>query len=386
MYVTLGGAMNPFRTGQRVTGEFFTDRAEEVARIVRAMRDPSRLLVYGPRRVGKSSAIAMAAERVRQDGGLVVEADLSTASTVTDVTNRLLTSLHRAGRGPRPSLLDFLGSLRMRFDVDQASGTPSVALESRERASPPERQAGTLESVLDRIDALASDTDAPVSVVLDEFQEVVSLGPDRADWWLRSVMQRHEHVSYVCAGSRKALIDRMIGKEGPFFGGFERIWVGPVDPGHLSRWIDSRMEGAGVPALGCGRAVIAAVGPRLEDVMNLARQTYYIAAARGRYEPEDPGRALDEIVRADEAAFHALWDGLTALQQNVLRAVAAGEEALHAAATRGRYALGPSSSVTVAVRSLVDREIVVREARAVAFDNPFFRCWVRAMPLEDIGR
>jgi len=47
----------PFRIGERVSGESFTDRAEEVKRIHRAIRDPSRLLVCGPRRMGKSSAI-----------------------------------------------------------------------------------------------------------------------------------------------------------------------------------------------------------------------------------------------------------------------------------------------------------------------------------------
>lgn len=43
----------------------------------------------------------------------------------------------------------------------------------------------------------------------------------------------------------------------------------------------------------------------------------------------DVGRALTEIVLGDDAVFHALWDGLTSLQQNVLRAVAGGEIALH---------------------------------------------------------
>ena len=378
--------MNPFRTGQRVSGEFFTDRGDEVARIVRAMRDPSRLLVYGPRRMGKSSAIAVAAGRVRREGGLVVEADLSTASTMTDVTNRLLTSLGREGQDRRPGILQLLTGMRLRFEVDQATGAPSVSLEARERAASRERQAETLESVLDHVDRLAVEVGGPVAIVLDEFQEVVELGPDRVDWWLRSIMQRHQNVSYVCAGSRKRVIDLLIAKEGPFFGGFERLWVGPVDREHLATWIDSRMEGAGVPAPGCGHAVVEAVGPRLEDVMNLARQTFYLSASRGSYDPEDPRRALDEIVRADEAAFHTLWNGRTALQQNVLRAVASGEQALHAAETRERYALGPSSSVTVAVRALLDREILDRDEREIAFDNPFFRRWVEAMPLEDLGR
>lgn len=378
--------MNPFRTGQRVTGEFFTDRATEIDAIVRAMRDPgSRLLIYGPRRMGKSSAIAVASERVVADGGLVVEADLSTVSTVTDVANRLLTSLHRSGHAPS-SLWELLGSLRLRLEVDQASGMPSVAIEARERSAGAERQLGTLESVLGRLDALAAERAGPVAIVLDEFQEIASVGPERADWWLRSLMQRHSHVSYVCAGSKRAVIERMIDKEGPFYGGFERLYVGPIEADHLAAWIESRMEGAGVPAPEMGAATLALVGPRVEDIMNLARQTYYLAASRGRFAREDPAVALNELVRGEDAVFQALWDGMTGLQQNVLRAIAAGERELHSAGTRETYALGPSSSVTTALSSLEHREVLAREGGEIGFDSPFFRHWVRKRALPDIGR
>lgn len=366
---------SPFRVGQKVTGEFFTDRADEVERVVRAFRDPTRLLVYGPRRMGKSSIIAMAADRVRSQGGVVVEADVSTASVLSDVTGRLLTSLHRAGHGSRPGLLDVLASLRLRFEVDQASGAPSVALEARERSTPPERQAETLESVLDRLEELAGESDEPVAVVLDEFQEVVRIGPERAAWWLRSVMQRHDHLSYVCAGSRTSLIARMLAKEGAFYGGFERLRVGPVDPGHLATWIDSRLESGGVTADGVGRTIVESAGPRLQDVMTLARQTYYIAAAKGRYEEGDASRALEEIVRGDAPIFEAIWSDLTSLQQNVLRSVAGGETALLAADTRKRYALGPPSSVSTALEALRKKEILTGDDPP-RFDNPFFRTWL----------
>lgn len=375
---------NPFRIGQKVTGEFFTDRADEVARVVRAFRDPSRLLVYGPRRMGKSSLIAMAAQRVRAGGGVVVEADLSTASVLSDVTSRLLTSLHRAGHGRHSGLLDFLRSLRLRLEIDQASGAPSVALEARERSMAPERQAETLEGVLDRLEELAADADHPVAVVLDEFQEVVRIGPERAAWWLRSVMQRHEHVSYVCAGSRQSLIAQMLSKEGAFYGGFERLHLGPVDPDHLATWIDSRLEGAGVRGEGAGRAIVESVGPRLQDIMSVARHTWYVAAARGSYEEGDVPRALEEIVRGDDAVFQALWDGLTSLQQNVLRAVAQGETSLHAAATRERYALGPPSSVSTALEALEKQEVLADDGGA-RFDNPFFRVWVLERTGPDAG-
>lgn len=370
---------NPFRVGQKVTGEFFTDRASEVSRVVRALRDPSRLLVYGARRMGKSSLIAMAAERVRAEGGLVVEADLSTASVLADVTGRLLTSLHRSEPpGDRGGVLDLVKSLRVRIEIDASSGTPSVALEARERSTPPPRQAETLENVLDRIEEQAAEEERTVAVVLDEFQEVVRIGPERAEWWLRSVMERHDHLSYVCAGSRQGIIARMTSRDGASYRGFERLHVGAMDPDHLARWIDSRLQGAGVGGQEAGARIVEAAGPRVQDVMGLARQTYYVAAARGEYRKGDVAQALHELIDGDDAVFQARWNALTPLQQNVLRAVAAGERSLHAAAVRERWALGPPSSVSTALESLKSQEILVPDEQG-RFDNPFFRLWVQRL-------
>jgi len=104
---------NPFRIGTHVTGEHFTDRAAEVTRIRYAMRQPTRLLVFGPRRMGKSSAIAVAEERARKDGVLVVRADLSTASALVDVANRLLRSL--SAQRKKGWLTDLAGRLQLKL-------------------------------------------------------------------------------------------------------------------------------------------------------------------------------------------------------------------------------------------------------------------------------
>lgn len=65
------------------------------------------------------------------------------------------------------------------------------------------------------------------------------------------------------------------------------------------------------------------------------------------------------------------------LQQRVLRAVATGAGELHSQATRERFDLGPSSSVTAAIESLTTRAILSRASGGVDFENPFFREWVR---------
>lgn len=374
---------NPFHIGDHVTGVFFTDRAEEVGRIVRALRESTRLLVLGPRRMGKSSAIGVAAERARREGVLVVRADLSTASALVDVANRLLASLSR--QRPRDRLADFAAALapHVTLSFDEGTGAPRLAFGIERRRASEEAQRRSLEAVIERLAAEVTGEKA-VAVVLDEFQAIRRFGGEPAEWQLRDLIQRHGELSFVCAGSEVSLIQDMLGKDQAFFRAFELLHVGPMDAEHLGRWIDERLTGAGVRAAGIGARAIELAGPRTQDVLQVARHVYARALDGGEARLADVDGALHDVVREEDPVIRATWQVLTTHQQNVLRAVAAGGERLFATATRERFGLPTSSTVAAAVDALEARAILYRGEDGVGFDSPFFRLWVERETLQDV--
>lgn len=376
-------AQNPFRIGDHVTGAFFTDRAEEVGRIVGALREPTRLLVFGPRRVGKSSAIAVAMERARSEGVLVVRADLSTASSLVDVANRLLHSL--SGQRSRDRLVELAASLspHVTLSFDERSGAPRLAFGVARRREPEEGQRRSLDAVIERLAASAGDGER-VAVVLDEFQAVRRFGGEPAEWHLRDLIQRHGELSFVCAGSEVTLIHEMLGKDRAFFRAFELLHLGPIDPDHLARWIDDRLTGAGVEAEGVGAAIIHRAGPRTQDVLQVARHVHSRGLPRGKARVADVDEAVLDVVREEDPVIRTTWLNLTAHQQNVLRAVASGVDQLFAAATRDRYGLPTSSTVATAVDALESRGLLFREGETITFDSPFVRRWVEREAVPDV--
>ena len=79
---------NPFRISGIVTGKYFIDRADELRAVLGTMQGQGeKMLVYGQRRMGKSSILLNAAARLRKGKGKVVYADISPATSVTDVAN-----------------------------------------------------------------------------------------------------------------------------------------------------------------------------------------------------------------------------------------------------------------------------------------------------------
>lgn len=380
---------NPFRIGGSVTGEYFTDRAETVRRISAALGEPqSKLLVYGPRRMGKTSALEVAVARAQRTRHPAIMVDFSAATTVADMSNRLLQAASaQLGRGPRgwlESLVSRLG-FSVQIKPDPVSGIPQVSIRLEQRQMPVEEQRRTLGEVLDAIDALAGERGKTIGIIIDEFQEIDRFGGRDAQWNLRAVIQRHRHVSYVFAGSREALIRGMTGAGGAFFKLFETHHLGPIDPEHMARWVETRLQRAGVKPGRCGARIVELAGPRTRDIVQLARACFEAAAPAGKVAPEDVTRAFHRVLDEEDDARRWEWGQLTALQQNLLRAVAAGYRQLTGAEARSRFSLAASGTVSPALDSLQQKDLLVKTEQGYVFDNPFMRGWVAVHALPDVG-
>lgn len=371
----------PFRVGEQVTGEFFTDRQAEVRRILQAMRTPSRLLVYGERRQGKSSAIRQAAVRAGRSGVLVLWADVSTAADLGEVARRIVAGIPFRWRWREQlQLLLLQSNLRVEARVDGA-GRPVLSLAASVTTPDPARARDDLERVVRALDALAAERGQGVALVLDEFQEAEVLQP-RGGWVLRDLMQTTHHISFICAGSRLSLVDRLIAPDGPFHRFFETLSVGSIEADHLARWMESRMEAAGVEVgPGVGAAILERAGPRTQDALQLARAVFLSGAVSGHLAVDEVDAAFRRSVLEDGDRFETLWSGLADSHRRILRAVASGEVHLASREVRTRYGLPSTAAVSKAVRVLRERRhLTTGEPPRV--DDPFFREWIllRAMP------
>ncbi|HSR41621.1 MAG TPA: ATP-binding protein, partial [Longimicrobiales bacterium] len=106
---------NPFHIHGVVERPYFTDRKEEIARIRQALAEPgAKLLVYGERRMGKTSALRVAMAEHAAAGGASCLADFSTATSHADLANRILGAATRAlSRRWRDVIQDLAGRLGM---------------------------------------------------------------------------------------------------------------------------------------------------------------------------------------------------------------------------------------------------------------------------------
>ena len=133
------------------------------------------------------------------------------------MTNRLLAAAVRSvGRTWKDLASLFVERLRISVGLrpDPATGLAIPTLDASLRSRDPSAQRETLGSALDMLDALAAERNVRLGIILDEFQEIHRLDGETAEWHLRGVIERHAHLTYLLAGSRTALIQRMVSDPG----------------------------------------------------------------------------------------------------------------------------------------------------------------------------
>jgi len=141
--------------------------------------------------------------------------------------------------------------------------------------------------------------------------------------------------------------------------------------------------------------VVNLAGPRTRDIIQVARRLYDRVALRVKATIKDIENAFDDVVGEEHDFLYACWLSLTVYQQNVFRAVAAGEKGLTTRETLSKFTLGSSGTVINTVNSLIRAGHIIREdaytrkkvttPTGYDFDSPFFKFWVIKHTLSDMG-
>lgn len=385
---------NPFIIGHPAEGEHFADRVDEVAVIKRTFLDPSsRLVVYGERRLGKSSAVARAAVAVREIGQAVAIIDLAKVTSAEAAAQKVLSAVHsEIGRRWTDTALGLIkrlraGSVSLTGGVD-ATGQPSVSFTVNPALSGPNGQIFT--DVLDAIEAELQSRNLTMGIALDEFQRLRLWCGDGIDWPLKSMFERHRHIAYVLAGSERALIAQMLAnKKAGLWKVVDILDMQPIPGAELARWLVQRASSTGVEFDDMAAAsVVLLAGPRTRDVVQLARVLWDATAAAGTATNAEAVAALDQLVQEQGSLHFRAWQAYEGKVHQTLLALLAGNPHLKVTSANVLrvHALGPKSTVSRALKQLVDDEILVQSpAGAYHCDDPFFRRWLELNVFEDFG-
>lgn len=396
---------NPFEFGRELGIAELVDREEEVAEVVRAIRQGGKLFVIGPRRYGKTSILKAAEDRLLADGAAVLRynaesfptLDLLVARLVADSAQHLQGGIERAGQQVRK----FFARLRpeVSFNINELEWTAKLGAAETEDES---QHVALLVEALDGLEKLARSQPAsrPVGLVIDEFQKIAEMGGRDAEARIRAAVQRHKRTGYVFAGSKTRLLTAMtMDAARPFYRLGSLCFVGPVPRADFSDFLRAGFVRGGFK-LTDARKTGDRAQDQIELLLDLAEEVPYnvqqlahacwehLSCATNRGLTEAAVRqSLERVVRRYDPFYTQLWNSLTPNQQKTLAAVRR-ESGLKLQSHRVTKTLGkPHSTVKRAIDTLIARDILREEESLgtlrLRFEDPFFAHWISmfAQPL-----
>src|SRR5215510_11969716 len=239
---------NPFRFGDVATGEHFTNRQAEIKTLVADLRSGQSVLVISPRRYGKTSLITAVVERVRKQHALVAYLDLLRTTTKERFANQLAAALH-AGLTPaveravhRAGELFQSLPLRPKITLNQ-DGTPSFEFTAAPGTTDIDQ---TIDRLLELPQQVASRRKRQAVLVLDEFQEIMTLDPELPAR-MRAAFQFQPDVAHVYLGSRQHLLRNVFtDSKSPLYNSAKVLPLGPIPRDAFSPFIAERFASTSV--------------------------------------------------------------------------------------------------------------------------------------------
>lgn len=374
-------AQNPFRFGDLAVGEAFTDREQEIADLSADARNGQNVVLFAPRRFGKSSLVRRVASGLAADGVLVAQVDLMRTPSKERLAEALAHTIHEDVASPlfraRERLRVFAG-LRLTPTVTLDPVDGSVAFTFAAGAEPADVDA-TLERLLELPAQLAAERDRRVVLILDEFQEISDIDP-HLPGLMRSIFQEQRAVAHIYLGSKRHMMERLFNDENePFWRSAKQMELGPIPAGAFGEYIAAQFANTGrrCPGETVDR-VLGITGCHPYGTQELCYFLWAEVRPRGTAGSDALERALSNVLRSENAHFTRIWEKASRVQRLMLQALAREPGRPLAGAYRHRHGLPGPSSVQKALQVLEADELVMRDpAVGHRIMEPFLAEWIR---------
>jgi AAA+ ATPase superfamily predicted ATPase len=219
--------MNPFSYGTIVRGSNFYDRKEECARIVATLSGGNNLVLYAPRRFGKTSLVFKAIDQLEMDNFICVYFDFMPVFSPESFVRLYAKALSEKQTNLQKFAQTFASIVKnirpiLGFDAD---GSPEFSIDFSGSVV----DETVVSQLLDLPEKLAVASKKRVIVFFDEFQEVEKLSTINFEGLLRSKIQQQRSTNYLFFGSKTHLLKELFNdKKRAFYNAASQMSIGTL--------------------------------------------------------------------------------------------------------------------------------------------------------------
>lgn len=365
---------NPFLISGYVSPGYFCDREKETEMLLDAVRNKRHLTIFSPRRIGKTGLIKHVFYIAEQKKYFTpVYTDILSTGSLKDFTECFGKSVLTALAKNEPAfkkILKSLTSIRPKISMDPISGEPSVGF----TVSSPREAADSLETVFRYLQEQKNH----FVLAIDEFQQVAAYPEKNVEAILRTHLQNISNANLIFSGSRKHILTEIFSApDRPFYNSTQIMEIGKISFESYKEFILERFTRNSLKVDDSVVDYILAV---------TSCHTFYVQylcnrlfSSGSRIDRESVDRMLIRITEENEAVYASYINLLTPFQFRVLRAVALNGGVQNPTSNEfiSSYDLGAASSVSLAIKSLTDKEFINLIDKSFILNDIFFESWLK---------
>jgi len=370
---------NPFYLQEVPVDAPLCDRENELKELQSYAEAGANVVLFSPRRFGKTSLVKRVQSRLADDGAVVIFADFFGVGSIEDVAARLAKAVYGFTHG-KPSLwktaLRTLLSFRPVLKPDPGGG---ISL-SVEPATAGRSGLELLEETIASFDEFIVKAKRLVHIALDEFQEIVTL---KEALMIEAVLRTHiqrQKASYFFIGSRRRVLLGIFNeRQRPFFQSAINYPLGLLPSADLAKFISWQFSEYGKPCteeMGLMLASLVDCHPYYSEKLG-----FFVYEMAEAVTEETIQAGLQKLVVSEKPVFEAILQGLSPRQRLLLKAIALEPpDKILAGGYIQRHGLGSTGGVQHSTKQLEDLDLIEKRGDPEQWQlvDPILAMWLKA--------
>lgn len=367
----------PFIFGVATSGDNFTDRKSETARLLANFKHGINTVLISPRRWGKTSLVQKVCNLAKSDDLKVVYLDIFSCRSDREFYDAFASAVLKQTSTKWDEWVENAKQFLSRITPKISFGTDpmtdfSVSLELNPKSD-------DITEILQLPEKIAQKKSCRIVICIDEFQQIAEFSDSKNfQKRLRTIWQLQKSVSYCLFGSKKHLMNELFEKKSlPFYKFGDAVYLQKIPTDDWVDYICGRFEATGKsisPEL--AQRVCDTVENHSSYVQQLA-WLIWVNTDKVATEKEFE-EAYKDILDQNTPLFEKQTENLSAYQINFLRAIINGvHKEFSTQEVIQKYRLGSSANVATVKRALIKKELIEIEKREVAISDPLLKVWLQ---------
>jgi hypothetical protein len=372
---------NPFAYGGIARDESFADREAEVDALAADAINGQDVVVFAPRRYGKSSLVDAVTQKLTAEDVLVARIDLMKTPSKEKLADKLAATIYENIASKleraRDAAMRRFTALRIKPVVTLDPDTGAFTFSFSPSSAPADIDE-TLERLFEMPAEMATEKGKTAVLIVDEFQEILDLDPKLPNL-MRAVFQEQAEVSHIYLGSKRHVMERIFQDDNePFWRSAKPMELGPIPRVPFAKFIAKRFRDTDKDVDDdVLEAILDETGGHPYATQELCYDLWQRTAAGSTASSAELEASMEAMLHIENAHFTLIWEGASGRQRELLEALAQEPGRPFTKAYRQKYGLPETSALQRAVEALTQGELIAKgDDGRYRISEPFFAVWI----------